>query len=62
VLFLKGAGDAANQASRLKAIGVIRKPIDPDDLLEAVSAAVGSQGSAPDGIGPAWSRRPSRRA
>jgi CheY-like chemotaxis protein len=60
VLLLTGQDDAANQASRLDAIGIVRKPIDPDDLLEAVSAAVGSQGSAPDGIGPAWSRRSHR--
>ena len=60
VLLLTGQDDAANHASKLDAIGVVRKPIDPDDLLEAVSAAVVSQGSAPDGIGPAWAR-PSHR-
>jgi hypothetical protein len=40
---------AATQAKRLRAVGAIKKPFDPDDLLDDVSAAIGSQ-TAPDGI------------
>jgi CheY-like chemotaxis protein len=50
VLLMTGVEDASTQADRLGAVGVIQKPFDPDDLLDAVSAAMGSQGSAPDGI------------
>jgi CheY-like chemotaxis protein len=50
VLLMTGVEDAATHADTLRAVGVIRKPFDPDDLLEAVSAAIGSQASAPDGI------------
>ena len=46
VLLMTGVDDAATHA----AVGVIKKPFDPDDLLDAVSAAIGSQRSAPDGI------------
>lgn len=58
VLLLTGIDDAATHADTLQAVGVIKKPFDPDDLLDAVSAAIGSQRSAPDGIG---SPRPWRR-
>jgi CheY-like chemotaxis protein len=60
VLLMTGVADAADQAVKLAAVGLVKKPIDPDDLLEAVSMAVASHGSAPDGIGPAWSRRTRR--
>jgi CheY-like chemotaxis protein len=50
VLVMSAEDDAETQAGRLQAVGVIRKPFDPDDLLDAVSAAIGSQRSAPDGI------------
>lgn len=58
VLLMSAAEDAAAHALFLGAVGVIAKPFDPDDLLEAVSAAIGSQQSAPDGI---RSTRPWRR-
>jgi CheY-like chemotaxis protein len=62
VLLMTGAEDAANEALKLHAVGVVKKPIDPDDLLEAVSSAVRSPGSGPDGIGSprAWSQRSHR--
>jgi CheY-like chemotaxis protein len=50
VLVLSGEEDADAHAEKLRAAGVVKKPFDPDDLLEAVSAALGSQRSAPDGI------------
>jgi CheY-like chemotaxis protein len=50
VLLMTGVDDAAREAESLRAVGVIKKPFDPDDLLDAVSAAIGSQASAPDGI------------
>ena len=40
VLLMTGADDAATQADRLKAVGVIRKPFYPDDMLDAVSVAI----------------------
>jgi CheY-like chemotaxis protein len=61
VLVLSGKDDAETQAERMQAVGVIKKPFDPDDLLAAVSAAIGSQRSAPDGIRsvrPGTTRRP----
>jgi two-component system chemotaxis response regulator CheY len=58
VLLLTAEEDAAVHAQTLQAVGVIAKPFDPDDLLDAVSAAIGSQASAPDGI---RSMRPRRR-
>jgi CheY-like chemotaxis protein len=58
VLLLTAEEDAAVHAQTLHAVGVITKPFDPDDLLDAVSAAIGSQASAPDGI---RSMRPRRR-
>jgi CheY-like chemotaxis protein len=50
VLLLTAEDDAAGHAHTLQAVGVVRKPFDPDDLLDAVSAALGEQASAPDGI------------
>jgi FixJ family two-component response regulator len=47
---MTGVEDAATHADRLGAVGVIQKPLDPDDLLDAVSAATSSRGSALDGI------------
>lgn len=62
VVLMTGAEDAANEALKLHAAGLVKKPIDPDDLLDTVSSAVRSPGSAPDGIGSprAWSRRSHR--
>jgi CheY-like chemotaxis protein len=59
VVLLTGEDDAAAQAETLRAVGVIKKPFDPDDLLDAVSAAIGSHGSLPDGIRSTrpWKRR-----
>jgi CheY-like chemotaxis protein len=50
VLLMTAVDDAAIHANALRAIGVITKPFDPDELLDAVSAAIGSQHSAPDDI------------
>jgi CheY-like chemotaxis protein len=50
VLLMTAEADAAIHIKPLGAAGVITKPFDPDDLLDAVSAAIGSQASAPDGI------------
>ena len=44
VLLMTGLDDAAIQAQTLRAVGAIKKPFDPDDLLNAVSAAIPSQG------------------
>jgi two-component system, chemotaxis family, chemotaxis protein CheY len=55
VLVMSGVDDAEAQARKLHTAGIVKKPFDPEDLLEAVSAAIGSQRSAPDGI---RSRRP----
>jgi CheY-like chemotaxis protein len=64
VLLMTGIDDAAAQAEALQAVGVITKPFDPDDLLDAVSAAIGSQISAPDGIRSTrpWTRNAGRVA
>ena len=51
VLLMTGEIDAPSHANALQAAGVITKPFDPDDLLDAVSAAIKRPGSAPDGIG-----------
>jgi CheY-like chemotaxis protein len=45
VLLMTGEDDAATHADRLRAVGVIKKPFDPHELLNAVSAAIGSQGA-----------------
>jgi DNA-binding response OmpR family regulator len=62
VLLLTGVDNAATHADTLRAVGVIKKPFDPDDLLDAVSAAIGSQISAPDGIRSTrpWKRKAGR--
>jgi CheY-like chemotaxis protein len=57
VLLMTGEDDAPSHADALHAVGVIAKPFDPDDLLDAVSAAINRPGSPPDVIG---SPRPSR--
>jgi CheY-like chemotaxis protein len=59
VLLMTGEDDAPSHATALQAVGVITKPFYPDDLLDAVSAAINRPGSAPDGIGSArpWRTR-----
>jgi CheY-like chemotaxis protein len=42
VLLMTGSDDAATHVETLRAVGVIRKPVDLDTLLGAVSAAIGS--------------------
>jgi CheY-like chemotaxis protein len=59
VLLMTAEGDAPSHANALHAVGVITKPFDPDDLSDAVSAAIGRQ-AGPDGIGSP--RRRSRRS
>jgi CheY-like chemotaxis protein len=49
VLLMTGEDDAPGHANALHAVGVITKPFDPDDLLDAVSAAI----QRPDRIGSA---------
>jgi DNA-binding response OmpR family regulator len=53
VLLMTGEHDAPSHADALHAVGVITKPFDPDDLLDAVSAAITGSGSARDRIGSA---------
>ncbi len=43
VLLMTGEDDAATHAETLRAVGVIKKPFDPEDLLDAVSAAIAAQ-------------------
>jgi len=40
VLLVTGADDAPDHAVRLKAVGLVKKPFDPDQLLEAVQQAL----------------------
>jgi CheY-like chemotaxis protein len=40
VLLMTGVDDAASVAATLRAVGLVKKPIDPGDLLDAVSVAV----------------------
>ena len=40
VLLMSGEDDAVDAAVALHAIGLVKKPVDPDVLLDAVSAAV----------------------
>jgi CheY-like chemotaxis protein len=65
VPLLTAADDATTHAEALGAVGAIQKPFDPDDLMDAVSAALGKQPTTPDGIGVIrpWKRRvpPSKR-
>jgi len=60
VLLMTGESEAVSHADALRAVGVIKKPFDLDDLLDAVSAAIGSQHSAPDGLS-SPPRQPERR-
>jgi CheY-like chemotaxis protein len=59
VLLMTGADGAATHADALRAVGVVQKPFDPDDLLDAVSTAIGSQKAPPDNIRPrrSWKRK-----
>jgi CheY-like chemotaxis protein len=41
ILLLTGAEGAARLADTLRAAGYLKKPFDPDDLLDAVSVATG---------------------
>jgi len=50
VLVMSAEDDAETTAEDLRAVGVVKKPFDPEDLLVAVSSAIGTQTSAPDGI------------
>jgi CheY-like chemotaxis protein len=45
VVLMTGADDAARHADTLGAVGVINKPFDPGDMLNAVAAGVGSRTS-----------------
>jgi hypothetical protein len=38
---MTGADDAEINAEALRVVGIIKKPFDPEHLLDAVSAAVG---------------------
>jgi CheY-like chemotaxis protein len=58
VLVMSGDDDAERHAHALHAVGVVKKPFHPDDLLEAVSVAIESPRSAPGRI---RSCRPRRR-
>jgi CheY-like chemotaxis protein len=49
VLLLTGEDDEVKHGETLRAVGVLKKPYVPDELLEAVSAAIGSRGVAADG-------------
>ena len=62
VLLMTSEDNADSEAAKLLAVGVIKKPFDPDDLLDAVSAAMGKEGLGPDGIGSPrpWKRNPRR--
>jgi CheY-like chemotaxis protein len=42
VLLMTSEDNAVAHAETLQAVGVVTKPFDPDELLEAVSAAIGS--------------------
>jgi len=53
VLLMTGEENAAAFADTLQAVGVIKKPFDPAELLTAVSAAIHSPRSAPHGGTPA---------
>jgi len=61
VLLMTAETDGVIHAKTLRAVGIITKPFDPDDLLHAVSAAIRSQRSAPDGLrSMRRAKRPSR--
>ena len=40
VLLLTGTDGAAEEASKLKAVGLVKKPFDPDELVRAVQKAL----------------------
>jgi len=48
VLLMTGEDNASALADTLQAIGVIKKPFDPTELLNAIFAATHSPGCAPD--------------
>jgi two-component system, OmpR family, alkaline phosphatase synthesis response regulator PhoP len=50
VLVLSAEDDAEAHAGNLGAVGVVKKPFDPDDLLHAVSAAIRAPGPASAGV------------
>jgi DNA-binding response OmpR family regulator len=49
VLLMTGEDNATAFADTLQAVGVVKKPFDPTELLNAISAAIHSPGSAPGG-------------
>ena len=53
VLLMTGEDNAIAYADTLQAVGVIKKPFDPAELLTAISAAIHSPRSAPHGGTPA---------
>jgi len=52
VLLMTGEDDASAFADTLQAVGVIKKPFDPAQLLNAISAAMHSPGCVPDAVAP----------
>src|SRR5207247_3514150 len=50
VLLMTGEDQAATHADVLRAVGVIEKPFDPEDLLDAVAAAMRLQDSSREGL------------
>ena len=52
VLLTTGEDDASAFADTLQAVGVIKKPFDPAQLLNAISAAMHSPGCVPDAVAP----------
>ena len=50
VLVMSGEDDVEAQAGFLGAVGVVKKPFDPNELLHAVSAAIRSPGSESTGV------------
>jgi CheY-like chemotaxis protein len=51
ILLLTGEDDALSHADELRAAGCLEKPVDPDDLLDAVSSAMG-RGCRPAAVTP----------
>jgi CheY-like chemotaxis protein len=49
VLLMTGEDNATAFADTLQAVGVVKKPFDPAELLNAISAAIHSPGSAAGG-------------
>jgi len=50
VLVMSAEDDVEAQAGHLGAVGAVRKPFDPDELLHAVSAAIRTSGSPRTGV------------